>query len=186
MGMMVRKRPCPCGSGRAARSCCGRFSRVSEADAASAYLARQARHARDIVGPFSPVALAALQAEAALLPETCEQFTAALLVAREPVTAAVRKLARSLRDDHAVRLLPMVIRQADTPAARVAVAKAVAALREAGLVDEHVAAAALVELAGGSSPLTEAALVHAATTIAGLDRSEVAVATWATTRAATA
>jgi hypothetical protein len=50
----------------------------------------------------------------------------------------------------------------------VAVAKALVALREEGLIDEHLAAAAVLELAGGTSRLATAALLDAAGRVAGV------------------
>jgi hypothetical protein len=172
--MLVLKRPCPCGSGRTARDCCGRFRRLSPSQVADAYLHRQARQARDLVGPFAPTALAALQAEAATLPARCDLFADALLAT---VGSDVRRLSRDAlhtpeADIDAVALSALHRRavQADTPVARVAIAKAIVALREAGSIDEHLAAAALVELSGARSPLTEAALVEAAISVGAVRR----------------
>ncbi len=163
---VLRKRPCACGSGRPARDCCGRFRRVAERDAALAYLARQARQARDLIGPFSPAALAGLQREAATLPDRCDAFTAALRMAKAPVGADLRRLARAMSGARR-GALEVALAGADSPQARVAVAKALVALREAGSVDEHLAAAALVGLVAPRSALTEAALLVAAGTLAG-------------------
>jgi hypothetical protein len=171
---VVRARPCRCGSGRPAPSCCGRFRRVSERTAATGYLARQARHARDVIGPFSTGALAALQAEAASLPSRCDLVTAALVAAREPVLSDIRHVARALEREatgRRVGALGAAVHRADTPMARVAVAKAFVSLREAGTVDEHLAAAALIEFSGARSPITEAALLQAASAMVGLART---------------
>jgi hypothetical protein len=179
---VVRARPCRCGSGRPARSCCGRFSRVSDAAAATGYLTRQARQARDVIGPFSSAALHALQREAASVPSRCELITAALVAAREPVITDLRHVARAVEREAAGRrrgALDAVLQRADTPMARVAVAKAFVALREAGSVDEHVTAAALIELTAPSSPIVEAALLQAGSSLCGLTPSG---ATPATTR----
>ena len=167
---MVRARPCRCGSGRPAPSCCGRFRRVSDLSAAAGYLARQARQARDVVGPFSATGLAALQAEAASVPRRCDLVTAALVAAREPVITDIRHVARAIQRETSGRrvgALDAALRRADTPMARVAVAKAFVSLREAGSVDEHLVAAALIELSGGRSPITEAALLQAGTALCG-------------------
>jgi hypothetical protein len=175
---VVRARPCRCGSGRPAPSCCGRFRRVSDTTAASGYLARQARQARDVVGPFSATGLAALQAEAASLPARCEVITAALVAAREPVLSDLRRLARTIEREAIGRqtgALGAALRRADTPMARVAVAKAFVSLREAGSVDEHIAAAALIEFVGPRSPITEAALLQAGSSLCGAVRASVSV-----------
>jgi hypothetical protein len=152
-----------------------RFIRRPRADeAAVAYLSRQARAARDLIGPFSAAAVAALQAEAATLPDRCELFTSALL-ATPGVAASIREMRRGV--------VALALRAADTPEARVTVAKTIVALRESGMVDEHLAAAALVELVSGRSPLTEAALLRAAS---GPSSRAVATAPSPTTIRATA
>ena len=161
-------RSCACGSGRKRGECCGWFRRVDEARAASAYLIRQARPARDLVGPFSPAALASLQTEAADLATGCPQFAEALLGSKDPVASDVRRIARAIEQGRGSdAALHVAVRRADTPMARVAIARALTIVREAGLADEHVVAAALLELAAGPSPITEIALQIAA---AGLVR----------------
>lgn len=172
MGKLVHKRPCPCGTGRPARDCCGRFRRLSDAEIARSYLSRQARQARDLIGPFSPQALHALQTEAATLPARHDAFTDALLAAPDTVSGEVRRMARALqrRSEAGDEIAPprLSATRADTPMARVAIAKALLALREEGVVDEHLVAAAVIELAGGPSPLAGAALVQAAGVVAGI------------------
>jgi hypothetical protein len=134
------------------------FSRRERAsDAATSFLGRQARGARDLIGPFSADAVASLQEEAALLPESYDLFAESLLSANG-VAADLRDVRRMIG-----RGAPdAAVRRADTPEARVAVALTLVALRESGEIDEHLAAAALLELVNGRSPLTEAALVRAA------------------------
>jgi hypothetical protein len=131
--------------------------RVGSSEAAAAYLRRQARNARDVVGPFSSGAVAALQAEAATLPDRCDLFSEALLTT-PALAAGIRDLRRAVRRGES----PAGLRHADTAEARVSVAKTFVALREAGLVDEHLVAAALLQLIDGRSPITEAALMRAA------------------------
>jgi len=173
--MLVRKRPCPCGSGRPARHCCGRFRRLKDEEVASAFLGRQARKARDLIGPFSPAALDALRREAASLPTRCDTFTDALLTAGDEVAAVVERIGRAVARvqgrpaKERAGILESVVRRGDSPLARVAVAKAIIALREAGTVDEHLAAAVLVSLPNGVSLLTEAALLEAGVVVAGVE-----------------
>jgi hypothetical protein len=139
---------------------------VSERQAAVAFLARQARQARDLIGPFSAAALATLQTEAASLPGRCEQVTTALLAARDPVVPDIRRVGRALvRDNGGVG---PAVRRADSPMARVAVAKAFVALREAGVVDEHLAAAAIIDLVSTRSVVAEAAVLQAGAADAGV------------------
>ncbi|MHB8463496.1 MAG: hypothetical protein ACYDH6_13775 [Acidimicrobiales bacterium] len=136
--MLLLNRACQCGSGRRARDCCGRFRHLSSEEVAQAYLSRQARQARDVVGPFSTAAVAALQTEAATLPERCALFSDALVSTRH------------------------VRRGVDTPTVRAALVKATIALREAGAVDEHLAAATIIDLTQPSSAVCDAAMAEAA------------------------
>jgi hypothetical protein len=111
---------------------------LSANELAAAYLGRQARQAREVLGPFASSAVARLQEEAATLPDRCDVFATAL---------------------HAAR----IHRLDDTPAVRVALAKAVIALRESGTIDEHLAAAALLDLTAAHSLVSDAARRQAAT-----------------------
>ncbi|MFI5040316.1 MAG: hypothetical protein ACHQNA_00470 [Acidimicrobiales bacterium] len=135
---------------------------------------RQAKQARDLIGPFSPAALDALQQEAATLPARCSVFSDTLLAAGEPVASAVERIGRVLAQtrarhgDAATVAVHAAVRRADSPVARVAVAKAIVALREAGAVDEHLAAAVLVALPTGVSLLTEAALLETGVLVSGV------------------
>jgi hypothetical protein len=162
MGWLVRPRPCPCGSGRLARDCCGRFARPSEADVGRAYLRRQARAARELLAPFSPAGFDGLRRELAGLPWSEETIAAAL---SGRAAAEVSRLvgAAAKRDEQSSgALIRAVVGQAGLPIARVALAKAVIALRQEGALDEHLAAAAILDLDGPKSELLAAALLHAA------------------------
>ena len=162
MGWLVRPRPCPCGSGRVARDCCGRFTRLSEADVARAYLHRQARPARDLVAPFSPGGFDGLRRELAGLPDK-QPTVAAALTGRAAGEVARLVNAAAHRDEESSRsLIRAVVGQADLPLARVSLAKAVIALREDRTIDEHLAAAAILDLDGPKSELLAAALRRAA------------------------
>jgi hypothetical protein len=156
-------------------ACCGWFG-VDEGRAAAAYLSRQARPARDLVGPFSAMGLASLQAEAADLPRRCPQFSEALLGSGDPVVSDLRSVARAMERGAAFEpLVRRALQHADTPMARVAIARALLLAREAGLADEHVVAAAMLELAAGPSPITEAALHAAASSLVRVGRAAVRV-----------
>ncbi len=138
--MQMRRRTCSCGSGRLARDCCGRFRRLSASEVALAYLGRQIRDARELLIPFSPEAVAVLREEAASLPARCDLFVDVLRAMPERVIRP---------------------RGGDSATLRAAVARAVIALREAGAVDEHLAAAALIDLTQEHSPVCDAAVAQA-------------------------
>jgi hypothetical protein len=154
-------RPCSCGSGRPSHRCCGRFRRVGDRDAATAYLARQARPARDLIGPFSATGLAAIQAEAAAVAGSRPEFVDALLAARDPVATDVRRVGRAAAERSSEGRVAAAVRRADTPMARAALARAWLALREAGGVDEHLTAAAMLDLIAVRSGVVEAAVLQA-------------------------
>ena len=169
MSRLLRTRPCPCGSGRAARDCCGRFRRLPEAEVARAYLHRQARTAREVLAPFSPGGLAGLRSELVGLPSAHPVMEQAW---RGPTTLAVERLiaAAQKRAGDAEAFVHAMLARLDTPLMRVALARATIALRQEGAIDEHLAAAALVDLDQAGSVLLEAAVlarVHAELAPAG-------------------
>ena len=161
MGWLVHPRPCPCGSGRVARDCCGRFTRLSEADVARAHLHRLARPARDLVAPFSPGGFDGLRRELAGLPGRQPKVAAALSGRAGDEVARLVNAAASRDEESGRSLIRAVVGQAQLPLARVALAKAIIALREDRTVDEHLAAAAILDLDGPKSELLAAALRHA-------------------------
>jgi hypothetical protein len=165
---LVRTRPCPCGSGRAARDCCGRFKRVRDVDVARAYLHRQARAARELLAPFSPGGLDGLRHELATLPSRYRLVADAL---RGPATPEVSRLAAAAarRAGDVDAFVTAMVAHIDTPLARAALAKAVVAERAQADLDEHLAAAALVDL---DNPRSE--LLLAATLAAVRDRLTIA------------
>jgi hypothetical protein len=165
MGWLVRPRPCPCGSGRAARDCCGRFKRLSESDAARAYMHRQARAARDLLAPFSPSGMDGLRRELALLPASQPLIRDALGGrAGHEVSKLVMAAARRAEADGDA-LISAVVARPGMFMARVALEKAVIARREDGALDEHFAAAAILDLDGPASVLLAAAVRQAAAEI---------------------
>jgi hypothetical protein len=160
MGWLVRPRPCPCGSGRVARDCCGRFRRLSEADVARAHVHRQARAARELLYPFSAGGMEGLRHELSSLPAAQDRVGSALQ-GRAATEVAKLVSAAARRDQPAGEaLIGAVTARAGLQLARVALAKAVMALREDGEIDEHLTAAAIVDLDGPASVLLAAAVSH--------------------------
>jgi hypothetical protein len=103
-----------------------------------------------------------LRRELSLLPDSQALVGAAL---GERAAAEVSKLvlAAAKRDGPAGdALIATVVGRAGLPMARVALAKAVIALREEGALDEHLAAAAILDVDGPQSTLLAAALRRAA------------------------
>lgn len=159
--MRLRNRPCGCGSGRTARECCGRFHRPSDTDAARAHLRRQARIARELLAPFPPSGLAGLRREVAGLAHVHRALSTATL--RCPDTSKL--VAACVRNGRSpAELLRRALSRSDLALPRVALAKAVMALREEGAVDDYLAAAALVDLDAASSELLAASIAVATET----------------------
>jgi len=148
---LMRTRPCRCGSGRAARDCCGLFRRVPDAEIARGHLRRQARAARDLLAPFSPSAIDELRREAADLVDS-----------HPGMVAAAARCSDTVKLMAARRPLDRARRHVDLSLTRVALARQVMALREDGLVDDHLAAAALVDLEDPSSVVLTATVDHLA------------------------
>jgi hypothetical protein len=128
-------------------------------DIARAHLRRQARGARDVLAPFSPSGLHGLRAEVGALARTHPDLASAVTGsdgARLAVAAARHG------GDTIEAFVRVAIRRHPLALARVALARAVIALREARAVDEYLAAAAIVDLDQPSSALLEGAVLAAA------------------------
>jgi hypothetical protein len=166
-----RNDPCPCGSGRKAKRCCGIERGPSDESLARAYLAHAARAAALELDPISDREFALLLDELVELPG-CELSLQLELPKLFP--PALGDLLDALaEDDEDAGAAPFreLLAQLDTPLERARLARAVLALRDAGRLDRSLAAAALVDLASRSRQLVSASLLEAAAVRAGVART---------------
>jgi SEC-C motif len=171
MSRVGRNQPCPCGSGRKTKRCCGPQRGPSESDLAKARLAHHAAHAARTLAHLSEPRLLELFHE---LPDLPERDLALLIELPELVSPELARLYRAIAADdidHADALLPALLERIDTPQARAQLADAVADLQAAGRVHPLLAAAAHIDLDSRPGLLIRASLIQAAALAAGATRT---------------
>jgi hypothetical protein len=171
MARAGRNQPCPCGSGRKTKRCCGIQRGPSERDLAKARLAHHATHAARTLAHLSDHRLLELFRE---LPDLPERDLTLLVPLPELVSPDLARLYRAIADDDvddAEELLPAVLERIDTPQTRARLADAIANLQAAGRLDRLLAAAAHIDLDSQSELLITASLIHAAGLAAGTTRT---------------
>ena len=171
MAKFGRNDPCPCGSGRKAKRCCGIERGPSEESLARAYLSHAARAAALDLATISDDEFEALFDELIDLP--VRELSLQLELPKLFPPALDRLLDAMEQDDLDAGEAPFaeLLRKLDTPSARARLARAVIALREAGRLERKLAATALVDLASDSRQLFAASLLEAAAVRAGLTRT---------------
>jgi SEC-C motif len=166
-----RNHPCPCGSGRKAKRCCGVARGPSGADLARAILAHHATHAAATLAHLTETELLALWRQLPELPSTDLTLHVAL---PELVSPELTRLYDAVLDNDADRAedaLPAVLAAVDTPHARARIAQAIVNLQTARRVPRTLAAAAHIDLASRSQLLVRASLIEAAAVAAGASRT---------------
>lgn len=160
MGKVGRNDPCPCGSGRKVKQCCGVQRGPSEQDAARAFLAELLDDARGVLQHVpEPEFIAIGKAwcmQAATYPE--------LRVRLPDDSPAVERLTQALIDGDkpgSREPLEEVLQEIDTPVERARLVHAVHALIDDGVVNVTEAAVAAFELSTDSRELLRAWLTAA-------------------------
>jgi SEC-C motif len=162
MSRVGRNEPCPCGSGRKAKRCCGVERGPSDESLARAFLAHAGREAAGDLLRISDAELDDLLDEVLNLPMLDLSLHAQL---PELASPALESLCQAVADDDpdaAQAPFVEVLVAVDTPLERARIARAIIGLRATGRVDPELAAAALIDLASGSRELLSAALLEAA------------------------
>lgn len=167
MAKVGRNEPCPCGSGRKAKRCCGVPRGPEEAALARAYLAAEACVAALCLAGLADEALDELWEEMLELPR---EDLSLLFPLPKLVDPELERLLEAIvahdageADDALLDLVPRL----DTPHARAGLARAVVAVRDRGRVTPELAAVALLDLGGRSRAFVRASLVQAAAVAAG-------------------
>jgi SEC-C motif len=171
MSRVGRNDPCPCGSGRKTKRCCGPQRGPSEPDLAKARLAHHATHATHTLAHVSEQRLRELFHE---LPDLPERDLTLLVELPDLVSPELARFYRAIANDdidRADELLPAVLDRIDTPQARARLADAVARLQTAGRLDPQLAAVALIDLDSRPGLLIRASLIQAAALAAGATRT---------------
>jgi SEC-C motif len=147
MGNVGRNEPCPCGSGRKAKRCCGIDRGPGEESVARAFLSQISRDAAVALDGVSEPAVEALL-------EDLRDLPAAHPSMRVELPDGVAPALERLTDTYAVGdangawgPLDAIMEEVDTPIERARLVRVVLSLREEGQLSERAAAAAALELA---------------------------------------
>lgn len=171
MSRVGRNQPCPCGSGRKTKRCCGQRRGPSQHDLARARLAHHATRAAKTLAPLSERRWLELFRR---LPELPEHHLTLLVELPELVSPDLARLYDAITSDdvdRAEELLAPVRERIDTPQARARLADAITDLQAAGRIDPQLAAAAHIELDSDSNLFISASLIHAVALAAGATRT---------------
>ncbi len=156
-----RNQPCPCGSGRKTKRCCGQQRGPSEDQLARAHLATLAHDAIHDLAHLSDDALEILWEGLFDLPTTDLSLHVKL---PELITPEQHRLRDAVIDDDPDRgwdELRAVTEQIDTPQQRARLADAIVRLRDQRRINQRQAAYALLDLHTPSTRLIAASLLEA-------------------------
>jgi hypothetical protein len=157
-----RNEPCPCGSGRKVKRCCGEHRGPGEDELARAYLAHQARNAAHRLRNLDDDELRELFDDLFELPKLDLALTSTLPQLLTPDLQHLFDAVKADDPDAGDDVIPRILDQLDTPIERARLARAIINLRNSKRVDALLAAAAIIDLDSRSRILLNASLVHAA------------------------
>lgn len=173
MAKVGRNEPCPCGSGRKAKRCCGVGGGPSRESLARAFLAHASRRAAGGLRRLSDAELLDLFDELWELPRVDLSLQAELPKLLSP---ALDRLCDAVADDDPdPELLDAAARAIDTPTERARLARAVIAQAVAKTIDARLADAALLDLGSDSRHLLHAALLEAVAVRVGAARTPAGI-----------
>ena len=155
-----RNEPCPCGSGRKTKRCCGQQRGPGEDDLARAFLAGHAHQAAGRLRRLDDDELEDLFDELIELPELDLRLSLTLPHLRSPETEQLLDAAANDDVDAGDELIPKITEQLDTPTERARIARVVLELRNTGRLDPLLAAAAIIDLDSRSRTLIWACLIQ--------------------------
>jgi SEC-C motif len=157
-----RNDPCPCGSGRKVKRCCGQHRGPGEDDLARAYLANQARDAARRLRHLDDDELHELFDDLFELPELDLALTITLPPLLTPDLQRLFDAVKADDPDAGDGVIPRILDKLDTPTERARLARAVINLRDTKRLHSLLAAAAIIDLDSRSRILLNASLVHTA------------------------
>ena len=164
-----RNEPCPCGSGRKVKRCCGVPRGPADDQLARAFIASEADVAAPALAHLGDDELEALWDEMLDLParNLSLHFPLPKLVMPE-VQWLIETIQAEAFDEVVDEALDAALDGLDTPAARADLIRAVITLRDNGQLRPRLAAFAILELATRSRALLEQSLVEAAALAGGV------------------
>ena len=155
-----RNEPCPCGSGRKVKRCCGQQRGPSDDDLARAHIAILARQAAPDITDLSDYALDDLWEQLLDLPALDISLLVELPKLITPDLQRLQEAITADDPDWGWDALTAVATQIDTPLQRARLADALVTLRNHHRIDREQAAAAIIDLDSRSTRFIAASLLE--------------------------
>src|SRR3954451_5708802 len=166
-----RNQPCPCGSGRKTKRCCGQTRGPSEDQLARAHVAQLARQAIPDLAGLSDHALDDLWEGLMDLPSVDFSLLVTLPKLIGPDLQRLRESIEHDDPDSGWDALTAVAKQIDTPQQRARLADAIVRLRDQHRINRSQAAYALLDLDSRSTTMIAASLLEAIAVDVGVNRT---------------
>jgi hypothetical protein len=166
-----RNEPCPCGSGRKTKRCCGQQRGPSDDALARAHVAHLARQAVPDLAGLSDRALDHLWQQLADVPAVDYSLLVKLPKLISPDLQRLRESIEQDDPDWGWDALTAVHKQIDTPQQRAQLADAIVALRDQRRLNRRQAAYALLDLSTQSTRLVASSLLEAVAVSVGANRT---------------
>jgi hypothetical protein len=166
-----RNQPCPCGSGRKTKHCCGEHRGPSEEQLARAHVAQLFHQTVDELHGLSDHALDRLSEQLIDLPGLDLSLLVTLPKLIGPDLERLREAIEHDDPDWGWDALTNVHKQIDTPQQRARLADAIVRLRDHGRIGHLQAAYALLDLHTKSTRLIAASLLEAVAIQVGVHRT---------------
>jgi SEC-C motif len=166
-----RNEPCPCGSGRKVKRCCGEQRGPTEQQLARAHVALLAREAAPDLAGLSDHALHDLWEGLLDLPATDLSLLVTLPKLIGPDLQRLRGAIAEDDPDWGWDALTAVATQIDTPQQRAQLADALVHLRDQHRINRQQAAAAILDLDSHSTHFIGASLLEAVALSVGASRT---------------
>jgi hypothetical protein len=166
-----RNQPCPCGSGRKTKRCCGQQRGPADDQLARAHIAQLARQAIPDLAGLSDRALDHLWDGLMDLPSVDYSLLVTLPKLIDPDLQRLREAVEHDDPDGGWDALTAVAKQIDTPQQRARLADAIVRLRDQHRINRRQAAYALLDLDSRSTRFIGASLLEAVAVSAGVSRT---------------
>ena len=166
-----RNQPCPCGSGRKTKRCCGQQRGPSEDHLARAHVAHLVRQAVPDLAGLADQALDHLWQELMDLPSIDYSLLVTLPKLIGPDLQRLREAIEHDDPDWGWDALTAVAAQIDTPQQRARLADAIVRLRDQHRITRRQAAYALLDLSTQSTRFIGASLLEAVAVSVGISRT---------------
>jgi hypothetical protein len=166
-----RNQPCPCGSGRKTKRCCGQQRGPSDEQLARAHVAQLARQAVPDLAGLSDRALDHLWEGLIDLPRTDLSLLVTLPKLIGPDLQHLRESIQHDDPDRGWDAFTPVAKQIDTPQQRARLADTIARLRDQHRINRRQAAYALLDLDSRSTRFIGASLLEAVAVSVGVNRT---------------